>query len=88
ISVMREPIDDGYMAFLSGGREGFGAVRQICPGGDPSLVIYVENAGDFTVPLSAIEAIQPQKIILDGDRLDPCLREAIRHAHDAEDLGI
>lgn len=85
---MRTPIEDGYMAFLSGAREGFGAVRQICPGGQPSLVVYVENGGDFTVPLSAVESIQPQKIVLDRDRLDARLREAIRHAHDAEDPNL
>ncbi len=83
---MHEPIEEGYMVFVSGAHEGFGAVRQIRPDGRPALVIYVENAGDFTVPLSAIESIQAQKVILDRDRLDPALREAIRHAHDAEDV--
>lgn len=85
---MSTPIQDGYMAFVFGASEGFGAVRRICPDRKPVLVIYVENAGDFTVPLSAIESIQPQKIVLDRDRLDARLRAAIRHAHDAEDSNL
>jgi hypothetical protein len=30
--------------------EEFGAVRAVSPNGQPELVIYVENAGDFVVP--------------------------------------
>jgi len=49
---MREAIEIGYQAFVSDGGEEFGAVRAVSPNGRPELVIYVENAGDFVVPLS------------------------------------
>jgi len=47
-------------------------------------VIYVENAGDFVVPLSAVEAVHSQKVILNCGKLDRRLRQAIGHAHNAE----
>jgi hypothetical protein len=50
-------------------------------------VIYVENAGDFVVPLSAVEAVHSQKVILSCGKLEPRLRRAIGHAHDAEEPG-
>ena len=48
---MQEKIKIGFQAFAADGGEEFGAVRQVSP---KSLVIYVENAGDFTVPLDAV----------------------------------
>ena len=51
---MWEAIEIGYQAFVSDGGEEFGAVREVSPNGRPELVIYVENAGDFVVPLSAV----------------------------------
>ena len=45
----------GFQTFVSDGGEEFGAVRAVAPHGRPELVIYVENAGDFTVPLDAVE---------------------------------
>ena len=50
-----------------------------------SLVIYVENAGDFVVPLSAVESVHSQKVILSCGKLERRLRQAIGHAHDAEE---
>lgn len=50
-----------------------------------SLVIYVENAGEFEVSMDAVEAVHSQKVILNYGKLDPLLKHAIRHAHDAED---
>ena len=84
---MHEEIEVGYQAFVSDGGEVFGAVRQVAPHGRPELVIYVENAGDFVVPLTAVEAVHAQKVILNCDKLEPQLREAIGHAHDAEEPG-
>jgi len=84
---MREEIEVGYQAFVSDGGEVFGAVRQVAPHGRPELVIYVENAGDFVVPLDAVEAVHSQKVILNCGKLGPQLREAIGHAHDAEEPG-
>lgn len=82
---MPEPIKEGFMVFISDGEEGIGAVREIMPDGRPELVIYFENAGDFIVPLTAIEDVHFDKVILSCGRLDRGVRVAIGHAHDAED---
>jgi hypothetical protein len=81
---MKEQIEVGYQTFVSDGGEEFGAVRAVAPDGRPELVIYVENAGDFVVPLAAVKAVHSQKVILDCDKLERRLRQAISHAHDAE----
>ena len=78
---MPEAIQVGYQAFVSDGTEEFGAVRDISPDG---LVVYVENAGEFRVPLDAVKAVHSQKVIFDCSKLDRRLRRAIGHAHDAE----
>ena len=82
---MRETIEVGYQTFVSDGDVAFGAVRQVAPQGRPELVIYVENAGDFVVPLAAVEAVHTKKVILNCGKLDRDLRQAIGHAHDAEE---
>ena len=82
---MREQIKEGLRVFISDGNEGVGSVRQVAPNGRPELVIYIENAGNFVVPMAAIEAVHFKKVILNCDRLSSRLRAAIRHAHDAED---
>ncbi len=82
---MLENIQVGYQVFVGGARiEEVGAVRRILPKGD--VVVWVENAGDFTIPVDAIEVVhaRSQKVILDPTKLDDRLREAIDHAHDAE----
>lgn len=81
---MREQIGEGFMVFVSDGDEGVGSVREIRHG-LPELVIYIENAGDFVVPLSAVKAVHSDKVVLNFDRLDLRLRNAIRHARDSED---
>jgi hypothetical protein len=85
---MRQDIQVGYQAFISDGGEEFGAVRQVAPHGEPGLVIYVENAGDFFVPLEAVAAVHSQKVIFECGKLDDRLRRAIGHAHDAEKPGL
>jgi hypothetical protein len=84
---MQEAIEAGYQVFVADGGEDVGAVRQVAPDGQPELVIYVENAGDFFVPLTAVKAVHFQKVILDCEKLEPRLRQAIGHAHDAEEPG-
>ena len=81
---MKEQIKIGYQTFAADGGEEFGAVREVAPDGRPELVIYVENAGDFVVPLAAVKAVHSQKVILDCSKLERRLRQAIGHAHDAE----
>jgi hypothetical protein len=82
---MPETIEVGYQTFVSDGDVAFGAVRQVAPHGRPELVIYVENAGDFVVPLAAVDAVHAQKVILNCGKLALDLRMAIGHAHDAEE---
>jgi len=77
-------IKEGYEVFLSDHDKPFGAVRLV----SPELIVYVENAGDFTVPRGAVTAVHGQKVIVDRAKLDGKLRQAIAHAHDAEDPRI
>ena len=82
---MREnKIQTGFAAFLTDGTVPFGAVRDVSPEGRAEVVIYVENAGDFTVPLSAVETVHFGKVIFNSNLLETDLRAAIKHAHDAE----
>ncbi|GAB2557954.1 hypothetical protein [Rhodanobacter koreensis] len=81
---MHKQISEGFMVFLSDGDEGIGSVREVRHG-LPELVIYIENAGDFVVPVSAVSAVHSGKVILAWDRLDLRLRNAIAHARDSED---
>ena len=84
---MQEAIEIGYQVFIVDGGEEFGAVREVAPQGREELVIYVENAGDFVVAITAVEAVHSQKVILNYNKLEPRLQQAIRHAHDAEQPG-
>lgn len=49
-----ENVQEGFEVFVTDDAEAFGAVRQVRPQGRPELVVYVENAGDFVVPLSPL----------------------------------
>ena len=80
---MTEKIEVGFQTFVSDGDEEFGAVREISPDGR-QLTVYVENAGDFTVPVSAVVSVQSEKVTFDCHKLEPALRSAIGHAHDRE----
>lgn len=79
---MTKGIEIGFQTFLTDGGEEFGAVKDRRPNGD--LVVYVENAGDFVVPASAVSAVHAQKVVFDKRKLDAKLLAAIGHAHDAE----
>jgi len=81
---MLEQIREGSMVFVSDGEEGIGAVREIRQD-SAELVIYIENGGDFVVPVSAVRAVHSDKVVLNLDRLDAGLRDAITHARDSED---
>ncbi len=76
------PIEDGYDVFVHDGDVKVGAVRQV---DRTHIVVYVENAGDFTVPRTAVREVEAGKVVLDCGKLDLSLRRAIGHAHDAED---
>ena len=86
--MAREAIEDDFQVYTHDGEVAFGAVRMISPGGRPEFVVYVENAGEFTVPLSAVRDVHDEKVILDCGKLSPELRAAIGHAHSGEDPNI
>jgi len=76
------PIEVGYQAFAQGSEEEFGAVRQVRP---QDLVVYIEDAGDTIVPLSAVTDVIEGKVIVDAQKLDQGVRRAIANAHGHED---
>jgi hypothetical protein len=86
--MAREAIQEDFQVYAHDGDVAFGAVRQLAPNGRPEIIVYVENAGDFAVPLSAVRDVHDEKVIVDCGMLDPRLREAIGHAHVAEDPNI
>ena len=77
-------IEVGYQVFEHDGGEEFGAVRDIDLVDPPAIVVYIENSGDFSVPLSAITAVHSGKVLVDVSKLSPDAQNAIRHAHDHE----
>ena len=79
---MAEPIRKDQRVFLHDGDIAFGAVREVHA---HELRIHVENAGEFTVPTSAVHEVHFDKVILDGSKLDDKLRTAIGRAHASED---
>ena len=79
-------IEIGFQVYVVEGGEMFGAVRGYVPEAN-ALIVYVENAGDFEVPLSAVQRVHDGKVVLDVERLDARLRHATAHAHDREEPG-
>ena len=82
---MSEKIEVGYQTFVSDSTDDFGAIREISRDGK-QVTVYVENAGDFQVPITSVVSVQSEKVTFDCKKLDRRLRVAIGHAHDAEGL--
>lgn len=80
-----EKIQEGFDVFIRDGDKAFGAVRDVGP---KHITIYVEAAGNFDIPLSAIKDVHAEKVILDMAKLDEKLRDAIHFAHNREDPTI
>ena len=78
------PIQEGFEVFLTDGADPFGAVRHIEGPTAQDFVIYVENAGEFRVPMTAVDAVHEGKVVLHRTRLEPLLQQAIAHAHEGE----
>jgi hypothetical protein len=79
-------IRPGDALFLSDGASAFGAVRDLRAGDPPALLVNVEGAGDFRVPLDAVDRVVGRKVILRWHELDGEIQEAIKHATDREDF--
>ncbi|HUL60664.1 MAG TPA: hypothetical protein VLU43_15395 [Anaeromyxobacteraceae bacterium] len=81
-------IEVGFQVFANDGGEEFGAVRDVRPEGRAEIVVNVENAGDFHIPLEAVTAVHYGKVILDVRRVPQSVRRAFEHAHDRERPGL
>jgi len=79
------PIREGFDVAVHDGEKAFGAVRHVSK---DEITVYVENAGDFRIPLSAVKDVEDERVVLDGGKLDKELRRAIGHAHEGEDPRI
>lgn len=79
---MHEAIREGFDVFLHDGDDAVGAVRRVLK---TEIVVYIENAGDFEVPFSAIKDVEAEKVILDATALPPRMGEAIAARHRSED---
>lgn len=77
----RPEIAVGDHVFLEGTSEPIGGIRSIRP---KALLVYVEGAGDFLVPLQAIRAARYGKVVLDPAQLDERFLDAARAAHTRE----
>jgi hypothetical protein len=80
-----KPVQEGFDVFVHDGDKAIGAVRKVTP---HALVIYVENAGDFTVPLTAVAEVDDDKVVLNRGKLELRLKQAIGRAHQGEDPTI
>lgn len=76
------PIDVGYQAFAKGAEEEFGAVRQVRA---QDLIVYIEDAGDTSIPLSTVLEVVEGKVIVDVQRLPEGVQQSIAKAHRDED---
>ena len=83
--MINEKIEAGFAVFVRDGDKAVGAVREVLP---DELVVYVENAGDFAVPLSAVAEVLTEKVVLNCRKLETRLRRAVNHAHQREDPNL
>jgi hypothetical protein len=81
-------IEIGHQVYLNEGDDPFGAVRRVAPDGREEVVIYIENAGEFELPIEAVRSAHDAKVVLERGRLDERLLDAITHAHDREEPGL
>jgi hypothetical protein len=79
------PIEPGDSVYCEEGGSLVGAVREVH---DDAIVVWIENAGEFRIGEEGLRAAHDRKVILDYDRLEPRLRDALAHARDAEVPGL
>jgi len=80
---MEEDIQVGFQVFTSDGGEEVGAVCGRITR-SPAVGCLHRKHRDCEIPADAIAAVHSQKVILKWDKLTAELKDAIRHAHDAE----
>ena len=84
----KKNIEIGSQVYLEEGGDPCGAVHDLRVGNRDEITIYVENSGDFIVPMDAVRAAHDGKVILERTRLNQSLLDALAHAHDAEVPGL
>jgi hypothetical protein len=84
----KKNIEIGSQVYLEEGGDPCGAVRDLTVGNRDEITIYVENSGEFIVPMDAVRAAHDGKVILDRTRLNHSLLDTLAHAHDAEVPGL
>jgi hypothetical protein len=78
----------GDQVFIDDNTEEVGAVRDLAPGGRDEIVIYIENGGEFAVPIAAICSVHDEKVVLDSHQLERPILDAVARAHDREVPGL
>jgi len=78
---MSDELEVGQMVFVADGEVGVGAVREVRAS---ELVINIQNAGDFVLPTTAIRDVHSGKVVLDLERLEAPVLEALKHVHESE----
>jgi hypothetical protein len=78
-------IEEGFRAFVAEGAESVGTVRSV---DNKGLTVYVENAGDFRIPLASVMKIHDGKVVLDVGKLAHDFLAAVDHQHDREDPNL
>jgi hypothetical protein len=77
----------GDQVYIAEGADPIGAVRELQSGSHPSLVVYIENAGDVIIPAMAVRAVHDGKVVLDAEKLGEPVRRALGHVRDNEVPG-
>ncbi|MHA6204046.1 hypothetical protein ACXU4B_06480 [Dyella soli] len=80
---MAEIIEEGSLVFVADGEDGIGSVRRMLPD-EAMLLVYIENAGDFEIPVRAVRSVHSGKVMLDPDKLASPVLEAIGNARKPE----
>lgn len=75
-------IEVGEAVFLAEGAERIGAVRETR---DDGFILFVENAGEFAIPWTAVDRVHDGKVLLNANAVDRRLLTAIEHSEDVED---
>lgn len=78
----------GFQVYIEEGADPCGGVRSVAPRGRPEIVVYVENAGEFILNVDSARSVHEGKVVLDRERLQRPLLDAIEHAHDSEVPGL
>lgn len=77
-------VREGQPVFIHDGDIAIGAVRRVLPG-QGGIVVYIENAGEFTLSADAVRDVHFDKVVLNGAKLDQRVHDAIGRAHRSED---